>query len=257
MANAEAVAGIAANQDNVIWRFSTAPGRAAAVDPGEAEPLLDHLRQRGESLSHVLLTHHHADHVGGVEVLKRAFPSLRVIGAAADACRLPPLDLAVSEGDGLALGERTARVMAVPGHTSGHLAFVVGEWLFPGDVLFRCGCGRLFEGTAEQMWHSLQRLSSLPDATLIFPGHEYTLANLAFALHWEPDRVELLEAREETRRLRREGRWTMPVPLERERRLNPFLRCADPEFAARLGMERLSPVERFATLRRLRNDFTG
>ena len=172
--------------DNYVWLFPTDPGAVAVVDPGQPQPVLAALDEGGWRVSHVLLTHHHWDHVGGVEdLVERDRPV--VIGAAAEADRLPPLGRAVVDGERFPLAGMTCEVVGVPGHARGHVAYVLGDALFAGDTLFSYGCGRVFEGSPRQMWQSLCRLRALPDHTRLFCGHEYTQSNLRFARHLTPD----------------------------------------------------------------------
>ncbi|MEO5338678.1 MAG: hydroxyacylglutathione hydrolase [Magnetospirillum sp. WYHS-4] len=205
-----------------------ATGATAAVDPAVAGPVLAALKRLGWRLTHILCTHHHGDHVGGVADLKAA-TGARTVGARKDAHRLPPLDEAVGEGDRFRIGDREALVLEVPGHTRGHVAywFEGAGLLFPGDTLFSLGCGRLFEGTAEEMWDSLCRLRALPDATLIYPAHEYTNANADFALTVDPGNPDLIRRAGEVLALREAGRSSLPSTLAAEKACNPFLRAAD------------------------------
>lgn len=205
-----------------------AGGATAAVDPAVAEPVLAALRRLGWRLTHILCTHHHGDHVGGVPELKAA-TGASVIGARDDIPRLPPLDEAVSEGDSFRLGVSTVRVLEVPGHTPGHIAYYVEEagLLFPGDTLFSLGCGRLFGGTPEQMWDSLCRLRALPDETQVYPAHEYTNANADFALTAEPDNPDLAARADAVLALREAGQSSLPTTIASEKACNPFLRVAD------------------------------
>ncbi|MBF0271365.1 MAG: hydroxyacylglutathione hydrolase [Magnetococcales bacterium] len=247
------VEAVPAARDNIIWMIATGPNRYAVVDPGEADPVSAFLNQRAATLSHLLITHHHADHIGGIDILRQRHGG-RVVGAGHDAHRLPRLDQPVSEGARLLLDDnRVAEVMEVPGHTLGHLAYRVDDALFPGDTLFGFGCGRLFEGTPAMMWHSLSRFRALPDTTRLFAGHEYTLANLDFVIHLEPDVAELHTLKQGFMEMLDGGGFTLPHPLGLEKRLNPFLRADDPALAARLGMAGADPVAVFALLRERRN----
>ncbi len=186
----------------------------AVVDVPDAAPILAALAQYGWRLSDILITHHHSDHIAGVEAL-RAATGARVTGAAADAHRLPPLDHALSDGQTVTIGRETGRVIAVPGHTLGHIAwhFPASALAFTGDCLMAMGCGRLFEGSPAQMWQSLSTLAALPPDTLIASGHEYTEANIRFALTLEAPTPALISRAEETRRLRASGRPTVPSLL--------------------------------------------
>jgi len=186
---------IAAFNDNYIWLgYQPNHDRCFVVDPGDADVVLAYLKQHNKTLDTILLTHHHSDHTGGVAKLCQRFPDTKVIGARADLYRIKGITTAVEHGDTITLANfgLTFDILSVPGHTLGHIAFYSAPVLFCGDTLFSAGCGRLFEGTAEQMWHSLQLLMSLPDETQIYCTHEYTLANIAFALNVEPDNAALI-----------------------------------------------------------------
>jgi hydroxyacylglutathione hydrolase len=240
--------------DNYVWMFASGKNQYVAVDPGEAGGVIRWLQQRGATLSHILLTHHHADHIGGVEPLRAEYRA-EIIGSQADSHRLPRLDRAVTEGDSVLLGEQSATVLATPGHTMGHVVYLVGDALFSGDTLFSLGCGRLFEGTAAMMWQSLNKIQALPDATRIFCAHEYTLTNHGFALSLEPDNRELLAMQQGLLEKNNNDRPTLPTTLAAEKKLNPFLRTQESSLARSLGLEAKNPVERFAHIRELRNRY--
>lgn len=220
-------------RDNYAWLLKdTRTGMVAVVDPGEAEPVaaaLDNGR-----LDLILLTHHHADHIGGAEAL-RAQSGAAIAGPGSEAHRLPRLDIALEDGDRIALGDESGTVIGTPGHADGHISFYFPSKpaLFCGDTLFSMGCGRLLEGSAEELFASLARFGSLPDETLIFCGHEYTLTNGAFALGLAPNDAALRQRVESVQRLRAQGKPTVPVTLGVERQTNPFLRARDcAQFAA-------------------------
>lgn len=245
--------------DNYVYLLRDgATGAVAVVDPGEAEPVAMVLDELGWRLSQILNTHHHADHVAGNEDLRR-LSQAPVIGPEADRHRIPTLDQGVGEGDTVRVGSRTAKVIAVPGHTSGHIAFwfEADSALFCGDTLFSLGCGRLFEGTPAQMWDSLLKLRALPDETRLYCGHEYTAGNARFALSLDPDNPALQARAAEVERQRLAGKPTLPVTLGAEKRANPFLRADDPALAARLGMAGADPVAVFAETRRRKDTFRG
>lgn len=206
-----------------------ATGDTALVDVPEAAPILKELERRKWRLSHVLLTHHHADHVQGLDAVLREHHAT-VIGAASDAHRLPPLDVAVAEGENVQVGGESGQVLDVSGHTVGHIAFHFPESqaVFTADSLMALGCGRLFEGSTEQMWMSLSKLAALPDDTIVFSGHEYTQANGAFALTIEPDNPDLISRVQDIEAKRASGIPTVPSTLLLERATNPFLRAAEP-----------------------------
>lgn len=242
-------------QDNYAFLLHDASsGATAVVDVPEAAPIRDALAERGWHLSHILITHHHFDHVDGVEELK-AETGARVVGAAADAHRLPPLDLAVKEGDLVEIGAARGRVLDVSGHTLGHIAYIFDGAAFTGDSLMALGCGRLFEGDAETMWASLSQLADLPGETLICSGHEYTAANGAFALTVDGANPALTARMEDVAAARAAGRPTVPSLLSLELATNPFLRAVAPEVKAGLGQPDATDVETFAALRRLKDSF--
>ncbi|GAN60192.1 hydroxyacylglutathione hydrolase [Acetobacter cibinongensis] len=226
--------------DNYAWLLhDEATGQTAIVDPGEAAPIQKTLKELGLGLDLILLTHHHSDHIDGARTLRDTYKS-RIVGPKADVHRLPPLDQAVEDGDTLALGNSTAQVLAVPGHTSGHIAyyFTAPPALFCGDTLFSLGCGRLFEGTPEQMFTSLHRFDTLPDETLVCCGHEYTLGNAAFALHADPHNTALQARVKDVKALRAAGQPTLPSTLGLERQTNPFLRAKNSVEFAKLRREK-------------------
>jgi hydroxyacylglutathione hydrolase len=231
-------------------------GVTATVDTPDPEPIRQALYEKGWMLTHILTTHHHYDHVEGHAALK-AETGATIIGAARDRERIPGLDAPVSEGDELRLGSIIVKVMETPGHTLGHLCYWLPEEgvLFTGDTLFSLGCGRLFEGTAEMMWSSLDRIRAAPPETLIYCGHEYTEAHSRFALTIEPENEALRNRADEVVRLRREGKPTIPVPLSVEIATNPFLRPESPDIQKRLGMEGAPHHEIFAEIRRRKDVF--
>lgn len=234
----------------------TASGETALIDAPEAEPILAVLEQRGWRLSHVLLTHHHWDHVDGLAAILKRNPA-QVIGAAADAHRLPPLDKQVSEGDRIEIGDEPVDVLDVSGHTIGHLAYSMplSRAVFTADSLMALGCGRLFEGDAAQMWGSVSKLAALPDDTLVYSGHEYTQSNARFALTVDPDNLALQHRAEEIDRDRAAGKATVPSQLGVEKATNPFLRAADPAIQAHLDMAGADPVAVFAEIRGRKDRF--
>jgi len=246
---------VPAFEDNYVWLAVGRDATAVAVDPGEAAPVLRALEAEGLRLTGVAVTHRHGDHVGGVPELKRRL-GVPVWGPEREP--FPGLDRPVGEGERLEPeGLPPWEVLEVPGHTAGHVAYRVpdpgGDWLFCGDTLFGGGCGRLLGGTAAQLHASLERLAALPGATRVCCAHEYTEANLRFALEVEPGNGALRERLERVRALRQEGRPSLPSTLEEERATNPFLRCREP--AVREAAERWagrplgSPPEVFAALR--------
>lgn len=219
--------------DNYAWLLRAGTGAVALCDPPDAEAASRAVEAAGGRLDLILLTHHHADHTAGAETL-RARHGARIAGARADAHRLPPLDIAVGEGDEIALGESVARILDTPGHTRGHIAYVFAEGaiLLAGDTLFSIGCGRLLEGTAAEMFASLQKLAALPGETQVCCGHEYTASNIRFALTVEGENEALRARAAEVEALRAAGRPTVPSTIAAERAANPFLRAGS---AARLA----------------------
>jgi hydroxyacylglutathione hydrolase len=214
--------------DNYAWLLKdTETGATAVVDPAVAEPCAAAITAAGGRLDLILLTHHHDDHILGTDALRARF-GCPVVGAQADVRRLPALSRALVENDAVALGAAAARVIETPGHTRGHIAFFFtpGAVLACGDTLFSLGCGRLLEGTAEEMFASLAKLALLPDETLVCCGHEYTEQNGRFALSVDPDNPALIRRMEEVRRLRAASLPTLPARLGEERAANPFLRAA-------------------------------
>jgi hydroxyacylglutathione hydrolase len=220
---------VRAFSDNYIWLIESprTPGRVVAVDPGDAEPVIAELQRLGLSLAAILLTHHHPDHIGGVPELLR-HGAVPVIGP--DDSRIAHLTLTVRDGERCELPDLglSFEILQVPGHTLSHIAFWGHGALFCGDTLFSAGCGRMFEGTPTQMNASLNRLSRLPPETRMFCGHEYTAANLRFALAVDPANRAALEYQESVVRVRAQGEPSLPSTMALEIRVNPFLRCEDP-----------------------------
>jgi hydroxyacylglutathione hydrolase len=233
-----------------------ATGRVGLVDAPEAAAIETALKAKGWGLDLILITHHHGDHIGAVEALRATFGA-EVAGAAADRRRLPPLDIALEDGDTVALGGSVADVIAVPGHTLGHIAyyFPKAHALFSADSLMVMGCGRVFEGTPEQMWDSLSRLAALPDDTLVHSGHEYAESNARFALSVDGGNEALRARAKEIAAMRQMGGATVPARLDLERATNPFLRVVAPEFKARLGLAGVPDAQVFAEVRRRKDAF--
>lgn len=233
-----------------------ASGQTAVIDIPEADPILAELDARGWTLSHVLITHHHWDHIGGLNEVLAKHPA-QVIGAAADVGRLPPLDLALGEGDTVQIGSDTGTVIDVSGHTVGHIAFHFpdSQAVFTADSLMALGCGRVFEGTPPQMWESLSKLAALPPETVVYSGHEYTAANGAFAVTIEPDNPDLISRVRDIAAARAENRPTVPSLLSLELATNPFLRATVPAVQAHLGMDGADPAAVFAEIRGRKDRF--
>ena len=232
-------------------------GDTAVIDVPESAPIAAELKKRGWTLTHVLLTHHHYDHVDGLEELKADYPDAVVVGAEADAHRLPPLDLKVKEGDTITVGIEWVRVIEVSGHTIGHIAyhFPESEVVFTGDSLMALGCGRLFEGSAAQMYESLSKLAALSPNTLVCSGHEYTMSNAKFALSVEPGNAALQQRAKDTQSARAAGEFTVPSLLQLELDTNPFLRSDSPEIQASANLPGGDPVAVFAATRKAKDSF--
>jgi hydroxyacylglutathione hydrolase len=252
---------LSAFQDNYIWTLRDADRKnpnAAVVDPGEARPVKEYLAREGLTLAAILATHHHPDHVGGIAELVE-MTRVPVFGPKGEP--IPALTHPVGQDDKVEIPALKASfsVLEIPGHTRAHVAYYGLESLFCGDTLFACGCGRVFEGTAEQMLASLSKLAALPDETKVYCGHEYTLANIKFARAVDPDNSVLAAREERAKRLRAAGRPTLPSTLGEERATNPFLRCAEPvvvESANKyLGARIADPVRVFAAIREWKNRF--
>ena len=233
-------------------------GQTASIDSPDADRILEELATRGWQLSHIFNTHHHADHAGGNLRLKEK-TGCTIVGPRSDAARIPGIDTGVGEGDRVAFGDRQIQVFETPGHTSGHVVYFVPEAqaAFVGDTLFAMGCGRLFEGTPDQMWHSLQKILNWPDDTRIYCAHEYTEANGRFALSVEPDNQALIARMDEVEALRRGNRPTVPTTLGLEKQTNPFLRPASTALRAGLDLEAADDVTVFARTRALKDEFRG
>ena len=228
----------------------------AAIDAPEAGPILAALAAREWELTDILITHHHADHIQGIAGLKAKYPRARVIGPAKEAKKSGGLDLAIGEGDVVVTGALEARVIEVPGHTSGHVAywFEDEDIIFVGDTLFAMGCGRAFEERPAALFHSLMKLAALPGETQVYCGHEYTLANARFALTVDPSNAILKERVGVAARQREAGEFTLPTTITVELATNPFLRADDPDIQAGLGMAGSDPVAVFAELRERKNN---
>jgi len=244
---------IACLKDNYAYLVSDA-GLCAVIDPSEAEPVEAALRARGVKLTHILNTHHHWDHTGGNGALKKAHGAV-VVGPAKDRERIPGIDIGVEERQGWRFGEHQVRILEVPAHTRGAIAFVFPNAVFTGDTLFAMGCGRLFEGTPVMMHASLAKLMALPDDTEVYCGHEYTLNNGRFALTLEPGNRDLQARMKAVEAQRVKGEPTMPSSIGLEKRTNPFLRTGSAQIRAALKMESADDVAVFAEIRRRKDAF--
>ncbi|MGZ8192073.1 MAG: hydroxyacylglutathione hydrolase [Methylobacter sp.] len=243
--------------DNYIYLIhEPLSDETAVVDPALAQPVLDILDKKNWKLKYVLNTHHHWDHVGGNLELKQK-TGCKIIAAESDRGRVPGIDISVKEDDIIPVGTQSARVISTPGHTSGHIVYHFAEdnTLFCGDTLFVMGCGRLFEGTAAQMWNSLQKLKALPASTRLYCTHEYTLANGRFAISVEPDNLTLQHRMIEVQRLRAENKPTVPSTIEQEKATNPFFRADCLTVQKNLNMQNQPPVHVFSELRKRKDSF--
>ena len=232
------IVAVPAFTDNYIWLVHDEPsGETVVVDPGDAAPALAEAKRRGWRVTQVWNTHHHSDHSGGNVAIKEA-TGCTVSGPAAE--EIPARDVPLSEGSELRIGKHVGRVIEIPGHTLGHVALILDDDrnAFVGDTLFAMGCGRLFEGTAAQMHHSLQRLAALRGDTALYCGHEYTLSNARFAIHAEPDNAAIAARLDEVQALREAGSITVPTSVAQERETNPFVRATKVEEFARLRAEK-------------------
>ncbi|WP_028748677.1 hydroxyacylglutathione hydrolase [Rhizobium mesoamericanum] len=228
----------------------------ASIDAPDASAVEKAAVRRGWTITHILTTHHHTDHVEGNLALKEQY-GCEIIGPVNEAVAIPGLDKTMADGDTFLFGDHTVQVIETPGHTAGHICyhFVDDKLLFAADTLFALGCGRLFERPAADMWHSLQKLAVLPDETAIYFGHEYTLSNARFALTIDPDNQRLILRAKEIEALRAENKFTIPTTLALEKETNPFLRAADPIIRRNLLMENKTNEEVFAEIRRRKDNF--
>ena len=233
-----------------------ATGATASIDTPEVDPINAALAEQGWTLTHILNTHHHFDHAGGNEALKAQW-GCEVIGAAIDAERIPGIDRQVADGEVFELGRAAVKVLEVPGHTTGHIAYYFADdsAAFVGDALFALGCGRMFEGTPEQMWGSLEKLMALPDDTRVYCAHEYTQANAAFAITVEPDNAALQARVAEIANLRAQGIPTVPTTIGLERQTNPFVRPHSASLQQTMDLVGADPVAIFAETRKRKDHF--
>lgn len=256
-------------ENNYVWVIRPDPSQPDVylVDPGEAAPVISHLTNHQLLPKAILVTHRHRDHIEGIKEITHRWP-IPVYGP--DSAAIPQVTHPLIEGDVLRLDELAFRVMAVPGHTNEHIAFFLPAstqctpkatpLVFCGDALFAGGCGRMFDGPADLMWNSLCKLAALPDNTLIYCTHEYTLANLEFAVAVEPDNTAIHERLKQTRVLREEARITLPSSILMEKRTNPFLRChldGVKNFVCPEGINNYSPAQVFALLRALKDNWAS
>ena len=231
-------------------------GATASIDAPEAAPIEAALKATGWKLTDILVTHHHADHTDGIIPLKEKY-KCRVVAPAAEASKIPAVDETVREGDKVNIGSLSTNVIETPGHTLGHIAywFHADKLAFVGDTLFSIGCGRVIEGTPEQMWHSLVKLRELPEDTEIYCGHEYTAANIKFARTIEPNNKALAAREAQANQELARSEPTIPVTIGEEKKANPFLRADISDVAAGIGMAGRAAAEVFAEIRARKNKF--
>lgn len=248
---------ISAFNDNYIWALVDDAKQAMIVDPGDAIPVLQFLKQHQFTLNAILITHKHHDHTGGIAALLSTFSNVSVFSNPIE--RVAQTTKSVSDDDIIHVNGHEFRVIAIPGHTLGHVAYYCKPFLFCGDTLFTNGCGRIFEGTPAQMLESLKKLIALPDETQIYCGHEYTLSNIKFALQVEPNNIALQKRFEIAKQLRLQNQPTVPSTLKLEKSTNPFLRCNEPSVietvSRHAGKQLNAEVDVFAELRQWKNQF--
>lgn len=234
-----------------------ATGATAAIDAPDGAAVLKALDARGWQLTDLLVTHHHFDHVDGIPALRERFPQLRMTAPAKDKARIPGADLYVDEGDEVPVGNRRAKVIETPGHTTGHIVywFENDDLLFAGDTLFALGCGRVLETPLHVMWESLMKLARLPGECAVYCGHEYTLANARFAVTVDPENAALQDRAKDIEALRKDGKATLPTTMALELATNPFLRTANPALQAAVGMPGADPAAVFAEIRTRKDRF--
>lgn len=249
---------ISAFNDNYIWAIHSIKGSdVAIVDPGDASVVLRFLKENELSINAILITHHHWDHTNGLEELIHHNPNALVYGPST----IKEITHPVTDGDTFFLESQQLHltVHAVPGHTLDHIAYYGGNLLFCGDTLFSAGCGRVFEGTFEQMFHSLEKLSKLPANTLVYCGHEYTMSNLKFAQALEPDNSHVAEHVTKTNLRLQAKQPSLPSTIGLEKTINPFLRCSDAQFRKaieeRMKRSPLTPIECYTTIRKMKDTF--
>jgi hydroxyacylglutathione hydrolase len=249
---------IAAFSDNYIWCVHDTK-HAIVVDPGDADPVIRTLEEKQLVLTSILITHHHHDHTGGIRELVNAYPDVKVYGPKNLA--IEGIDLRLSEGESLSLSnpKLDLNILETPGHTMDHIVFYNDELMFCGDTLFSAGCGRMFEGTPEVFYHSLQKLAHLPEQTKVYCTHEYTLANLAFAAHVDPENMVLQDYQNWANTQRESKQITLPSSIGEQKEINPFLRCTNKKIKQNIqnimNLSTESEVEVFAALRSCKDNF--
>ena len=248
---------INAFSDNYIYIIRNETMKiTSVVDPGESTPVIKFLKNKGWHLDEIVNTHHHHDHIGGNAELLKIYQS-KLIAPVYDKNHISNIDILVSDNDFISIAGTRTKVIHTPGHTLGHVCFYMADekCLFSGDTMFYLGCGRVFEGTMEQMWLSLLKLRSLPDDTLIYCGHEYTTSNAKFANHIDPNNKLLKEAIIEVKNKRERGLPTVPFELGKEKTINPFLRADDQNFSNSIGLKTNNPKETFKAIRLQKDNF--
>lgn len=247
---------IPAFKDNYIWLIHN-NRQAVIVDPGDAEPVLETLQHLQLDLTTILITHHHHDHIGGVADLQKAYPDVQTYAPRLEQYHFPHIPVGESEVIDLEELNLKLSVIYLPGHTLGHIAYYTKEndLLFCGDTLFGAGCGRLFEGTPAQMYHSLQKLAALPQKTQVYCTHEYTIHNIGFAMTLEPNNTQLIKRQQETIKLRNLQLPSLPSTIGLELATNPFLRCYSQEIQSSIQLPNALPLQVFSTIREMRNHY--
>ena len=232
-------------------------GRTAAIDAPDGAAVIAAAREQGWTITDLLITHHHADHVQGIPAVREAFPGVRIVGPAAEAARIGGIDVEVKEGDTVEVGALRAHVLDTPGHTAGHIVyhFPDDDLLFAGDTLFSLGCGRVLETPYPVMWSSLEKLAQLPGETQVYCGHEYTAATARFALTIAPDNADLKARAEAVTALRAQGKPTLPTTIALELAANPFLRAEIASVQKAVGLEGADPAQVFSEIRRRKDNF--
>jgi hydroxyacylglutathione hydrolase len=239
-----------------VLLHDAASGATAAIDAPEAPPIEAALAKTGWKLTDILVTHHHGDHTAGIAALKAKW-HCRVVAPRGEANKIADIDETVGEGDGVKVGSLTGHVLETPGHTAGHISyfFPADKLAFVGDTLFSVGCGRVIEGTHEMMWNSLLKIRGLPDDTKLYCGHEYTAANVRFALSIEPDNAALKTRADVVGKLLGQNAFTIPTTVGQEKTYNPFLRADVASVAANVGLSGASPAQVFAAVRKRKDSF--
>ncbi len=243
-------------EDNFgVLMHDPATGATASIDVPEAGPVLNALSEKGWTLTHILVTHHHKDHIGGIDQVRLRYPDVTIVGPAPDKARVPGADVYLGEGEEVLVGSLRGKVIETPGHTSGHIVYhFAGEkLLFAGDTLFAMGCGRAFERPAQVLYESVMKLAALPDDTQVYCGHEYTLSNGRFALRVDPSNEALKARVADVEKKRAADEFTLPTTIALEKKTNPFFRADDAAIRKELAMETASSADVFAELRERKN----